>query len=154
MLGIIGLRTYLIIAAVIAVFFSGWEVNGMRWQAKYSALDNTYKEAIIKADQEAKAKELALNNMLDSQKKVKDDQIALINHQLSNALIELRSRPVRSSNPSDFATLGKGATGRSLFAEDAGFLIGEAARADKLRTELQSCYATYDSARQIINAEK
>ena len=77
----------------------------------------------------------------DQIRKDKDAQINAINNQLANALIELRNRPSRTNQSSNNGQSGTGAT---LFAEDAEFLIGEAARADKLRTALTACYAQYD----------
>lgn len=65
---------------------------------------------------------------------------AVIARQL--ALIdELRNRPERAVNP----TTCTGATGAELSRPDAGFLAGEAARADRQRNALEACYAQYDS---------
>ena len=89
----------------------------------------------------ARLKEHQLQDATDQIRKDKDAQINAINNQLANALIELRNRPSRASKVSVNGQVG---TGTTLFAEDAEFLIGEAARADKLRTALQSCYAQYD----------
>jgi len=89
----------------------------------------------------ARAKEHQLQDATDQIRKDKDAQINAINNQLANALIELRSRPSRNDKVS---VNGQGGTGATLYAEDGQFLIGEAARADKLRAALQSCYAQYD----------
>jgi len=89
----------------------------------------------------ARLKEHQLQDATDQIRKDKDAQINAINNQLANALIELRNRPSRASKVS---VNGQSGTGATLFAEDAEFLIGEAARADKLRAALQSCYAQYD----------
>ena len=89
----------------------------------------------------ARLKEHQLQDATDQIRKDKDAQINAINNQLANALIELRNRPSRASKVS---VNGQSGTGATLFAEDGQFLIGEAARAGKLRTALQSCYAQYD----------
>ena len=89
----------------------------------------------------ARLKEHQLQDATDQIRKDKDAQINAINNQLANALIELRNRPSRANKVS---VNGQGGTGATLYAEDGQFLIGEAARADKLRTALQSCYAQYD----------
>ena len=89
----------------------------------------------------ARLKEHQLQDATDQIRKDKDAQINAINNQLANALIELRSRPSRNDKVS---VNGQGGTGATLYAEDGQFLIGEAARADKLRAALQSCYAQYD----------
>ena len=74
-------------------------------------------------------------------RKEKDAQINAINSQLVNSIAELRKRPSRTEQ----ANNGQSGTGMSLSAEDASFLVWEAARADRLRTELESCYKQYDS---------
>ena len=89
----------------------------------------------------ARLKEHQLQDATDQIRKDKDAQINAINNQLANVLIELRNRPSRANKVS---VNGQGGTGATLYAEDGQFLIGEAARADKLRTALQSCYAQYD----------
>lgn len=76
--------------------------------------------------------------------KAKDEKIASITARLVTALGELRERPER--RPLDTAAC-KGATGAELSGPDAGFLEGEAARAETLRTELGACYDKYDSLR-------
>ena len=77
----------------------------------------------------------------DQIRKEKDAQIAAINNSLADALVQLRSRPSRTQGASN----GQGGTGLSLSAEDATFLDREAARADILRSALDSCYQQYDS---------
>ena len=71
----------------------------------------------------------------------KDVQINSINAQLVDAVSELRKRPSRAQDPSN----GSCGTGATLSAEDAEFLIREAARADKIRTSLDACYKQYDT---------
>ena len=90
----------------------------------------------------ARLKEHQLQDATDQIRKDKDAQINAINNQLANALIELRNRPSRASKVSVNGQVG---TGTTLFAEDAEFLIGEAARADTIRTALDACYKQYDA---------
>ena len=77
----------------------------------------------------------------DQIRKEKDAQIASINNQLVDAIGQLRSRPNRAQS----AANGSCGTGATLSAEDAEFLVREAARADVLRTALSACYQQYDS---------
>lgn len=79
----------------------------------------------------------------DRIEKVKNDQISIVNTKLAAALVLLRQRPDRPAIETTNVTAY--GTGASLYAEDGGFLIGEAARADKLRSALEACYAQYDS---------
>ena len=74
----------------------------------------------------------------------KDAQITAINNQLFDAISQLRSRPSRTQS----AANGQNRTGATLSAEDAEFLVREAARADQIRAGLQACYAQYDALNQ------
>ena len=96
-----------------------------------------------KAEQQAATQkaEQAHQQAADQIRTQKDAQIASINSQLADALIELRKRPSRAQD----AANGQGGTGAALSAEDAEFLTGEAARADIIRTSLSACYQQYDS---------
>lgn len=86
-------------------------------------------------------KEVQSQEDADKIRKEKDAQINAINNQLADALVQLRNRPSRSESASN----GQSGTGMSLSAEDATFLIREAARADGLRTALDACYKQYDA---------
>lgn len=137
-----------VVSAVL--FLSGWFANGWRWNAKYESLVVQYKEAQIKAEKDARDKELLLQASIDQERTIKDEQIRTIRNQLDASLSELRQRSLRTSKPngtSDF----KGATGTELFREDAEFLTREAARADEIRAGLKECYASYDHVRDTFN---
>ena len=74
----------------------------------------------------------------------KDAQINSISAQLVDAVSELRKRPSRAQS----AVNGPCGTGTALSAEDAEFLVREAARADKIRVGLDACYKQYDALTQ------
>jgi hypothetical protein len=102
---------------------------------------NVFEEYKAEEVANARAKEHQLQDSADQIRKDKDAQINAINNQLANALIELRNRPSRNDKVS---SNGQSGTGLSLYAEDGSFLEWEAARADKLRSALDSCYKQYD----------
>ena len=102
---------------------------------------NAFEEYKAKEIANAREKEHQIQNATDQIRKDKDAQINSINNQLANALVELRSRPSRTSQ---ISSNGQNGTGLSLYAEDGSFLEWEAARADKLRTALEACYKQYD----------
>jgi hypothetical protein len=102
---------------------------------------NVFEEYKAEEVANARAKEHQLQDSADQIRKDKDAQINAINNQLANALIELRNRPSRANKVS---SNGQSGTGLSLYAEDGSFLEWEAARADKLRSALDSCYKQYD----------
>ena len=135
MLGTLNLKLIAIVVAVLTTFFAGWTVNGWRYE-KRIAQEKIAQEKVIQA------KEAEHQAEADKIRKDKNAQIDAINNQLFAALSELHNRPSRSQYSS---TVGQDGTGRSLSAEDAEFLIGEAARADKLRAALDACYQQYDA---------
>ena len=120
-------------AAVIALAGS--------WYMGYSFEASRF--AQYKADQitETQKKEHEAQLATDEIRKTKDAQIANINNQLADALVSLRSRNSRT----DKASNGQSGTGATLYAEDAEFLIREAARADTIRIGLEACYKQYDA---------
>ena len=96
-----------------------------------------------KADQIAKTAKIEKEHQeaTDQIRKEKDAQIASINNQLVDAVSQLRQRPSRAQS----AANGQSCNGSSLPAEDAEFLVREAARADQIRAGLQACYQQYDA---------
>ena len=128
--------SYVKIAAALAALAFSWYL-GYSFEA--SRFDR-YKADQVLETQKLKDEHQAAADRIE---KDKNDQINVINTQLANALVELRNRPSRpKSETTNASTCGTGAT---LYAEDGSFLIGEAARADTLRSALQACYEQYDS---------
>ena len=89
----------------------------------------------------ARKQEQAHQAATDEIRKNKDEQIAAINSKLFDAVSELRKRP---SRPATITSNGQSGTGATLYADDAEFLIREAARADIIRAALEACYNQYD----------
>ena len=123
-----GVNLYAIIAVVAVALFCGGFVNGCSYQQS-------------KAEKVIRDKEHQYQADADQIRKDKDAQIKVINNQLVDAVSELRKRPSRTAETSN----GKNCNGASLFAEDAEFLVREAARADEMRVALGACYKQYDS---------
>lgn len=122
------MNIYAIYAMVAVTLFCGGFVNGCSYQQS-------------KAEKIIRDKEHQYQADADEIRKAKDDQIKTINSQLVDAVSELRKRSSRTSEASN----GKGCNGSSLYAEDAEFLIREAARADEIRIGLEACYKQYES---------
>ena len=159
MLALIPMRVWLQIAATAAIIGAGWwayswaydrGADSVRvlWDAeKQDIADQT---AAIKA--EAQSATDALRAKADTLRRTKDAQITRLNADLANALDGLRdraSRPGAGDLPGDTAA-GAGCTGASLYAGDAGFLVRETARSDRLRLDLQQCQAAYGAARDAL----
>ena len=128
------LLTYVKIG-LVAILLCGAGYLGYSLEA---ARFDRYKADQITQTQKAQEKHQALADQI---RKEKDAQIASINISLADALIKLRERPNRAQN----TTNGQGGTGATLFADDATFLVREAARADIIRTGLAACYDQYDA---------
>ena len=123
-----GFNIYAIYALVAITLFCGGFVNGCSYQQS-------------KAEKTIRDKEHQYQSDADKIRIQKDAQIKVINTQLVDAVSELRKRSSRSTE----ASIGKGCNGSSLYAEDAEFLIREAARADEIRVGLEACYQQYES---------
>ena len=159
MLALIPIRVWLQLGISAAIIGAGWwayswaydrGADSVRvlWDAeKQDIADQT---AAIKA--EAQSATDALRAKADTLRRNKDAQITRLNADLANALDGLRDRTPRPSDgsvPSD-TVVGAGCTGASLYAGDAGFLIRETARADRLRLDLQQCQDAYGAAREAL----
>lgn len=81
----------------------------------------------------------------------KTDEIDRIRAGYADDIASLQQRanrkPASPSGVSAPSPACQGSTGAELSRADAGFLVGEAARADQLRTALGACYQAYDSLR-------
>jgi hypothetical protein len=117
------------VALLLAAYF-GYSFEHSRFVA-YKATIVAEKANIEKAYQ-AKA---------DQIERDKNAQIRNINAQLVDAVSELRKRPSRATE----ASAGQSCNGARLYAEDAEFLVREAARADEIRVGLAACYKQYDA---------
>jgi hypothetical protein len=122
------MNLYAIYALVAITLFCGGFVNGCSYQQS-------------KAEKTIRDKEHQYQSDADQIRKDKDAQIKVINNQLVDAVGELRKRPSRTAETSN----GKSCNGTSLFAEDAEFLVREAARADEIRVGLEACYKQYEA---------
>lgn len=145
-----------IIALVIIVGALIWRGEHFKAQrdearAEISAM-NARTEA---AAQRIKAATRSIASAATAITKGKNDAIARNAADRDALLEQLRTRPSRAT-AATAATVGDGTsagigTGTALFAEDAGFLVREAARADDIRISLIACYAQYDQAKLAID---
>ena len=123
-----GINLYVIYALVAISLFCGGFVTGC--QHEQTAQEKTVRN-----------KEHQYQANTDKIRTEKDAQIKAINDQLVDAISQLRKRPSRTAEASN----GQSCNGTGLYAEDAEFLVREAARADQIRVALQSCYKQYDA---------
>ena len=136
-LATLNIRLISIVLAVLLTFSAGWTTNGWRLNKRYES------EKLAQAQANRKT-EIEHQKAVDLIRTQKNAQIENINNQLFTFVSELHKRTARPNNLSNNGQITQFATGQQLYAEDAEFLIREAARADTIRIALQSCYAQYD----------
>ncbi len=132
-----------VIVTAIGLLFGGYtwgdSARNTAWLAK---TETDKRKAVEEAIQAERIQQGKVNEALRQQAA----SLAVINTRLHTDLNGLRKRPERSSAADSAArTACTGATGAELSRSDAGFLVGEAARADEIRAGLATCYQVIDS---------
>jgi len=143
-------RVWAAIAIAAALAFSHFFVyraGKANVRADFDAYRIAQTIALQKADAANRAKEQEWQDSANQTTKDKDEAIQNIRARLDDAIGKLHDRPQRpASGPVPASSCdGKGATGAGIYAQDAEFLVREAARADLLRAALGACYSQYDA---------
>lgn len=125
-----------------------------KMEAQTAEVDRQRAEIRATDEREARAKETKLAAQVGQIEQEKVDAISDINRRHAVELDGLRKRadrkPTGASQTPGAAPTCEGATGAELSRSDAGFLAGEAARADQQRAALGACYSAYDAVRTLI----
>jgi hypothetical protein len=132
------INPWLILAAIVALsasFVGGYTTGS-------SHKDKEWKLVIADQKDKARLKEQELQGAVDEITKQSKKRQDAIQRKLNDALDGLRNRPDRL--PEDSRSSCQGATGAELSRPDSTFLEGEAARADRLREALGTCYEYAD----------
>lgn len=103
--------------------------------------------------------QIALQESFDNIQKDKDAKIKNLNTRVASLTRSLQERPNRPdssgiSNDSRVEETKQGATGAQLYREDGIFLAREATRAELIKEELQTCYKSYDAAKEVLDKYK
>lgn len=144
-------RLIIIAATSVAIFLSGWFINGWRWEAKYVALQKEHAEAVVKAQQEARRKEIALEMQADKIRMEQANEKRRLIRQYQSITDGLRNRPASRSTEPAPSSSGTGATGAQLARPDGEFLSGYAADAAQLQLAYDECRAKYEAARETLS---
>lgn len=159
-------------SVIIAVATVGGGVGfGLYGSAKYDAgviagesrINALWQADVAKAEKaradleaEHRLRERELRGLMKTNEDNANATIDSINRVHAAVVAGLRDRTQRpeaasTQQPADPATCPPVVcTGAGLYAEDAKFLIGEAARANKLRAQLANCERDYENARRLI----
>jgi hypothetical protein len=143
------------LSLAVAGFFYGINVGENRTQVKWDADKLQSHQQYEKDLNAARDKEFSLQGIIVTNEKVKNEALKNLASDYLAVIASLHNRPDRpkvsqaSANPGDSV----GCTGAGLYGPDAKFLVGEAARGNRLREELAFCQTNYDQIRLKVNEE-
>ena len=140
-----------------AIFFTAIATFTWVWQDRYDSGFNAATASMLKAVNKAvevsREDEQIKQGEVNEAAKIQYDKINSINARLNNDLDRLRKRPSRKPITDNTKSNCTGVSGKSLSSEDAGFLTREAARADRHRTALETCYTYADTVVKVRKKE-
>jgi hypothetical protein len=109
----------------------------------------------LKLDEQATRTTIDLQAKSDKKLKDKNEKIRALNTAIATVIASLSdrpNRPVEGSLPTPSGTGSAiGCTGAQLYRPDAEAFVGFAARAERIRIDLDQCQTQYESAKQAIN---
>lgn len=143
------LRLWLALAAITAVvgaaalaYRHGYATGAEHTQA---AWDKEKADMLI----EQRSKEQTLQSEMDKLRENKNRAITHLSNTVRALSDSVRRRPERPASAATGAgDSGAGCTGATVYRQDAEFLVGEAARADRIRIALKECQQAYQNAAQ------
>lgn len=147
----------LIASGVIALLLAGYgwkayNLGGNSVRVQWDADKLAIAQQSLKLSEQSTRETATLQMKHETELSTKNAKIAKLNAAVATALDSLRERPTRPVDGSlpETAAVGAGCSGRSLYAEDSRFLVSEAARADKLRIDLEACQTAYSNAHDAL----
>lgn len=157
---LIGCALALGLAGLQTVRLANEQADHQKTISTYATERTNAAEALAKATDERRALESRIATAIHLNREKDRDQIAALNRRANALAASLRDRadrPAATDMPQggDPATAGQGAglgTGLGLYRQDGEFLVGEAARANRLRVALAACYRDYEAARAELGA--
>lgn len=156
----IGFAVVLGLAGLQTVRLADEQADHQKTVATYATERTNAANALTKATDERRALEQRITTAINLNREKDRDQIAALTRRADALAVSLRNRPDRPvaadvPQGGDPATAGQGAglgTGLGLYRQDGEFLVGEAARANRLRVALAACYRDYEAARTELGA--
>ena len=135
-----------------AGLYQGRELGMASVQQQWDKERAAQEAAYAQAQEEARAKEQALQANADVIRQEKDREIRNLNARtvaLTNSLRDRSERPSTEvsavSIPTENGSIATGCTGEKLYRPDGEFLAREAARGDELRILLKQCRDQYEA---------
>jgi hypothetical protein len=135
-----------------AGLYQGRELGMASVQQQWDKERAAQEAAYAQAQEEARAKEQALQANADVIRQEKDREIRNLNARtvaLTNSLRDRSERPSTEAStvsiPTENGSIATGCTGEKLYRPDGEFLAREAARGDELRILLKQCRDQYEA---------
>jgi hypothetical protein len=139
------------IVALLIAFEMGWQIQGWRLDEQAAVLSTEQARAKLAAEVAARKSEQVKQTTMNRIEHDKNVEINAIHAKLDAALSQLHKRKNRPAShfnlPQITRASDKIGTGHELYRQDAEFLIGEAARADEVATELVACTTAYNAVK-------
>lgn len=160
-LPLIGFAIVLAVAGLQTVRLADEQADHAKTISTYATQRTNAAEALTKAIDERRALENRIATAIHLNREKDRDQIAALTLRadaLARSLRDRADRPIAtdvSKGGGNPAAAGPGAgigTGLGLYRQDGEFLVGEAARANRLRIALAACYRDYEVARAELGA--
>lgn len=157
---LIGFAVVLGLAGLQTVRLADEQADHAKTVATYATQRTNAAEALTTAIGERRALENRIATAIHLNREKDRDQITALTRRADALAVSLRdraNRPVATDVPQggDTAPAGTAAgvgTGLGLYRQDGEFLVGEAARANRLRIALAACYRDYEAARSELGA--
>lgn len=154
------LQTKLILLALVLGLLGGafWYVDRNAREQATQELTEVYNKKLKDSQEKSKVTEEALEAEIESTKKERNERVTELHSTIKRLRDELRNRPQRPADNSQNPENRNSCTGAELFREDAEFLAGEAARADRILIErnfyYESYMSVYNELEKLRNAQK
>ena len=133
-----------------AGLYQGRELGMASVQQQWDKERAAQEAAYAQAQEEARAKEQALQANADAIRQEKDREIRNLNARATALTNSLRNRPERPSTETSAVsgstnTGQSGCTPRELYRQDSEVVVGLAREADEIRIALKQCYSQNES---------
>ena len=158
-LTLINPRVWVELAILAACCYGGWYAYDWAYargaagvQARWDRVEAQRATESARVALQALQTTKDLQTTVDSIRSTKDAQISSLNSTLASAVAGLSNRPSRAdqSGVPGHAGASTGCYPSQLYREDSAVVIKLAGEADKLRSDLQQCYAQYQAARNTV----
>lgn len=146
---LLGLAGYILWWVGSSLYAAGQQATQSEWDADVIIRNR----AALRAHDQAREREQELQRIMAHKDKEKRDAETKLVADYAAVIASLLSRPERAGPGEGAASAGGGVgcTGAELYRQDAEFLAGEAARAERVRLQLDACQFKYDEVRKAVN---